>query len=160
MNAGFKEIVRRTERIFDCYIFHDIDTYPEDNRNLYGCYKLPKHVAAYVSKTNYRYRSRAYTHTFISKLINSLIRFLTFVLITSFIQAYSCSFHSFSNSLIGFLIYLVMSNWLISALDAWLIFEEQLGQRAKGLRPNCGQTYERKVVKIPVHEQSLLTAFY
>jgi len=53
MNAGFKEIVRRTERIFDCYIFHDIDTYPENDRNFYGCYKLPKHVAGYVDKLNY-----------------------------------------------------------------------------------------------------------
>jgi hypothetical protein len=66
MNAGFVEIrsistkLRELgavsgQRPFDCYIFHDVDMLPEDDRNFYGCgHWLPRHVGAYVNKWDYR----------------------------------------------------------------------------------------------------------
>jgi len=63
MNAGFLE-VRALEansseygvKPFDCYVFHDVDMLPEDDRNFYGCgARLPRHVGAYINKYKYRY---------------------------------------------------------------------------------------------------------
>lgn len=54
MNVGFVEIIRRTDRVFDCFIFHDVDSLPEDDRNMYGCYRVPRHVAAFYDKLGYR----------------------------------------------------------------------------------------------------------
>jgi len=40
---------------FDCFLFHDVDMLPEDDRNFYGCgARLPRHVGAYIDKDNYR----------------------------------------------------------------------------------------------------------
>lgn len=52
MNAGFKEIIARHK--FDCFIFHDVDLLPETDRNLYGCYRSPRHVGAFVDKFHYK----------------------------------------------------------------------------------------------------------
>ena len=52
MNAGFVEVRSRGD--FDCFIFHDVDMLPEDDRNFYGCPNdVPRHVGAYVDKWNY-----------------------------------------------------------------------------------------------------------
>ena len=82
MNAGFVEILRRFPPVaaaaaagvaaaatgsdersmrrrgdgggFDCYIFHDVDLLPEDDRNQYTCLTgTPRHVGAYVDKWKY-----------------------------------------------------------------------------------------------------------
>jgi hypothetical protein len=72
MNAGFLEIQAlstrlrqldddgdddvREKRPYDCFIFHDVDMLPEDDRNFYGCgASLPRHVGAYLNKHNYRF---------------------------------------------------------------------------------------------------------
>jgi len=52
MNAGFMEV--RSRSAFDCYIFHDVDMLPEDDRNIYSCSKSPRHVGAYINKWNYK----------------------------------------------------------------------------------------------------------
>jgi N-terminal region of glycosyl transferase group 7 len=66
MNAGFLEVRHLNGRSstydgdngvgpFDCFIFHDVDLLPEDDRNFYGCgARLPRHVGAYVDKWNYK----------------------------------------------------------------------------------------------------------
>ena len=51
MNAGFKEAVKLGE--FDCYIFHDVDMIPEDDRNMYTCISRPRHMSVSVDKFNY-----------------------------------------------------------------------------------------------------------
>ena len=51
MNAGFKEALKLGE--FDCFIFHDVDMIPEDDRNIYTCGSQPRHMSPAVDKFNY-----------------------------------------------------------------------------------------------------------
>ncbi|VDP10452.1 unnamed protein product [Soboliphyme baturini] len=37
----------------DCVIFHDVDLFPQDDRNLYSCADSPLHLGAYVSTLGY-----------------------------------------------------------------------------------------------------------
>lgn len=53
MNVGFVEARALAE--FDCFIFHDVDMLPQDDRNFYVCSPQPRHVGAYVDKWNYKY---------------------------------------------------------------------------------------------------------
>ena len=40
---------------WDCFIFHDVDLLPEDDRNLYTCPATnPRHMSVAVSKWNYK----------------------------------------------------------------------------------------------------------
>lgn len=52
MNVGFKEA--KLQREFDCFIFHDVDLLPEDDRNLYTCPEQPRHMSVAVDKFKYR----------------------------------------------------------------------------------------------------------
>lgn len=52
MNAGFSEASKVAP--FDCYIFHDVDMLPEDDRNFYVCSSVPRHVGAFVDKWEYK----------------------------------------------------------------------------------------------------------
>jgi len=52
MNIGFVEANQLED--FDCFIFHDVDMLPEDDRNLYSCSAMPRHVGAYCDKWNYK----------------------------------------------------------------------------------------------------------
>lgn len=51
-NVGFVEAIK--QRQFDCFIFHDADIIPMDDRNLYDCPRVnPRHLAAAVDKNKY-----------------------------------------------------------------------------------------------------------
>ncbi|XP_044253654.1 beta-1,4-galactosyltransferase 4 isoform X2 [Tribolium madens] len=53
MNIGFKEALKI--RNYDCFIFHDIDLLPEDDRNLYTCPPgQPRHMSVAVDIFKYR----------------------------------------------------------------------------------------------------------
>ena len=52
MNAGFMEAAAMDS--YDCFIFHDVDMLPEDDRNFYTCSKTPRHVGSFVNKWNYK----------------------------------------------------------------------------------------------------------
>lgn len=54
MNVGYVEALK--ERPFDCFIFHDVDLLPEDDRNLYTCPEQPRHMSVAVDKFKYRYQ--------------------------------------------------------------------------------------------------------
>ncbi|CAH1781718.1 unnamed protein product [Owenia fusiformis] len=56
MNAGFNETTRIFPKMFDCYIFHDVDMLPENDRTVYGCRNDSSaiHFAQHVSKYNYK----------------------------------------------------------------------------------------------------------
>ena len=52
MNLGFVEARKRGN--FDCFVFHDVDLIPEDDRNMYTCGENPRHMSPAVDKFNYR----------------------------------------------------------------------------------------------------------
>nr|KAG5694877.1 hypothetical protein BaRGS_029494 [Batillaria attramentaria] len=39
---------------FQCFVFHDVDLVPENDRNLYSCPEMPRHMSAAVDKFKYR----------------------------------------------------------------------------------------------------------
>ncbi|XP_052811647.1 beta-1,4-N-acetylgalactosaminyltransferase bre-4-like [Mya arenaria] len=51
MNIGFTEARKHDE--FDCFIFHDVDLIPEDDRNMYTCSDNPRHMSPALDKFNY-----------------------------------------------------------------------------------------------------------
>ncbi|WAR07172.1 BRE4-like protein [Mya arenaria] len=51
MNIGFTEARKHDE--FDCFIFHDVDLIPEDDRNMYTCSDKPRHMSPALDKFNY-----------------------------------------------------------------------------------------------------------
>ena len=40
---------------YDCFVFHDVDLIPEDDRNDYGCPSSPRHMCPAVDKFGYRH---------------------------------------------------------------------------------------------------------
>ena len=52
MNIGYVE--SRTMGRYDCYIFHDVDMLPEDDRNFYTCSPAPRHVGSHCDKWDYK----------------------------------------------------------------------------------------------------------
>ncbi|PIO57003.1 N-acetyllactosaminide 3-alpha-galactosyltransferase, partial [Teladorsagia circumcincta] len=52
MNVGFAEGMKLYP--WQCFIFHDVDLLPEDDRNLYSCPTIPRHMSVAVDKFNYR----------------------------------------------------------------------------------------------------------
>lgn len=52
MNVGFKEALKIAP--FDCFIFHDIDLLPEDERNLYTCPEYPRHMSVAIDSFQYK----------------------------------------------------------------------------------------------------------
>lgn len=53
MNVGFLEASKQYP--YDCFIFHDVDLIPEDDRNLYTCPEQPRHMSVAIDKFRYRY---------------------------------------------------------------------------------------------------------
>ena len=54
MNAGFMLINNLTDfkankKRFHCYIFHDVDLFVENDRNMYMCGDFPKHLSSGIS---------------------------------------------------------------------------------------------------------------
>ena len=52
MNIGYNEA--RQLYAYDCYVFHDVDLLPEDDRNIYSCPDQPRHMSASIDVMNYR----------------------------------------------------------------------------------------------------------
>lgn len=53
MNVGYKEAIKDTDK-WDCFIFHDVDLLPEDDRNIYSCPETPRHMSSAVSTLQYK----------------------------------------------------------------------------------------------------------
>jgi hypothetical protein len=53
MNVGFLEALNADPR-FSCFVFHDVDLLPEDDRNVYECAQQPRHMSHAVNTMNYR----------------------------------------------------------------------------------------------------------
>jgi hypothetical protein len=56
MNIGFKEAI--FHGLFECFIFHDVDLLPEDDRNIYSCPEdgKPRHMSFLMDIYDYRYK--------------------------------------------------------------------------------------------------------
>jgi len=52
MNVGFVEALKLYN--YDCFIFHDVDLLPEDDRNLYTCPEQPRHMSVAVDVLRYK----------------------------------------------------------------------------------------------------------
>ncbi|KAL3881285.1 hypothetical protein ACJMK2_027740 [Sinanodonta woodiana] len=52
MNAGFKEAWKLED--FRCFVFHDVDLIPEDDRNLYSCPIYPRHMSVAINEMSYK----------------------------------------------------------------------------------------------------------
>uniref|UniRef100_A0A1I8BX13 Glyco_transf_7N domain-containing protein n=1 Tax=Meloidogyne hapla TaxID=6305 RepID=A0A1I8BX13_MELHA len=51
-NIGVLEAIRVYP--FDCIVFHDVDTYPENDNLLYTCSSQPKHFSVYLERVGYK----------------------------------------------------------------------------------------------------------
>ena len=54
MNIGFLEASKLSD--YDCFVFHDVDFIPEDDRSQYMCREKPLHLGAYHDSHSYRIR--------------------------------------------------------------------------------------------------------
>lgn len=57
-NIGFLEVQKFDK--YDCFIFHDVDLIPMNDRNLYRCDEHPMHFAAAMDKYNYELPYKKY----------------------------------------------------------------------------------------------------
>jgi len=53
MNIGFVEALKLSSS-WDCFIFHDVDLLSENDRNLYTCPLMPRHMSVAVDSMAYR----------------------------------------------------------------------------------------------------------
>lgn len=53
LNVGFNEALKLHQ--WDCFIFHDVDLLPLDDRNLYTCPDQPRHMSVAVDTFGFRY---------------------------------------------------------------------------------------------------------
>ncbi|XP_046553680.1 beta-1,4-N-acetylgalactosaminyltransferase bre-4-like [Haliotis rubra] len=51
-NIGYAESIKLHN--YTCFIFHDVDLIPEDDRNLYSCPEMPRHMSVAIDKLKYR----------------------------------------------------------------------------------------------------------
>ena len=54
-NVGFVEALKDDPK-WDCFIFHDVDHMPEDDRNLYVCDDKPRLLAVAIDKWGYTHK--------------------------------------------------------------------------------------------------------
>lgn len=52
MNVGFKEALKEDQ--YDCFVFHDVDMIPENNKNLYLCDDHARHMSSAIDEMRYQ----------------------------------------------------------------------------------------------------------
>ncbi|XP_051952648.1 beta-1,4-galactosyltransferase 4 [Xyrauchen texanus] len=58
LNVGYLEALK--DQSWDCFIFHDVDLVPENDKNLYMCEEQPKHLVVGRNSTGYKLRYKGY----------------------------------------------------------------------------------------------------
>lgn len=53
MNIAFMAAYQDGRNV-DCVVFHDVDLIPEDDRNVYLCPAMPRHMSAAIDEMNYQ----------------------------------------------------------------------------------------------------------
>lgn len=53
MNIAVRESLK-LDPTLDCFIFHDVDLIPENDFNIYECYKQPRHLSPAVDELRYK----------------------------------------------------------------------------------------------------------
>jgi len=53
MNIAFVEALKQYG--FQCFVFHDVDLVPEDDRNMYSCPIQPRHMSVAIDEMGYKY---------------------------------------------------------------------------------------------------------
>uniref|UniRef100_A0A0N4ZGW0 Beta-1,4-N-acetylgalactosaminyltransferase n=1 Tax=Parastrongyloides trichosuri TaxID=131310 RepID=A0A0N4ZGW0_PARTI len=51
INIGYVEALKQYN--FNCFILHDVDLIPENDKNIYKCTKYPRHMTSHINKFNY-----------------------------------------------------------------------------------------------------------
>ncbi|XP_052089995.1 beta-1,4-N-acetylgalactosaminyltransferase bre-4-like [Mytilus californianus] len=52
MNIGYAEAMKIHD--YQCFVFHDVDLIPENDKNIYNCPKQPRHMSVAIDKFKYR----------------------------------------------------------------------------------------------------------
>lgn len=52
MNIAFVEALK--QHSFQCFVFHDVDLVPEDDRNMYSCPMQPRHMSVAIDEMGYK----------------------------------------------------------------------------------------------------------
>ncbi|XP_060720684.1 beta-1,4-galactosyltransferase 1 [Tachysurus vachellii] len=52
LNVGYMEALKEYD--YNCFVFSDVDLIPMDDRNLYKCYKQPRHLSVAMDKFGFR----------------------------------------------------------------------------------------------------------
>lgn len=75
-NIGFRQAMK--QYAWQCFIFHDVDLIPEDDRNIYSCPPEPRHMSVAVNTMDYKFVRRSLTiRSNISLRLLLLLDFLT-----------------------------------------------------------------------------------
>uniref|UniRef100_A0A2C9JIP7 Beta-1,4-galactosyltransferase n=1 Tax=Biomphalaria glabrata TaxID=6526 RepID=A0A2C9JIP7_BIOGL len=69
-NVGFLEALQLGQ--FDCFIFHDVDLVPLNDKNLYRCGDNPRHFSVAINKYSYRILNKGY---YISRYATDLSKY-------------------------------------------------------------------------------------
>ena len=78
-NIGFRQAMKIYS--WQCFIFHDVDLIPEDDRNIYSCPPEPRHMSVAVNTMNYQF-----------VLFSSLNFIESFVILDFHIERFSVEF--------------------------------------------------------------------
>lgn len=54
MNIAFVQALK-SDPTLGCFVFHDVDLIPEDDRNMYSCPEQPRHMSVAIDEMNYQY---------------------------------------------------------------------------------------------------------
>lgn len=71
MNVGFKEALKDDQ--FDCFIFHDVDMIPENNKNIYLCDDHARHLSSAIDEMRYQWVVQVW-RGFFSNIYSELVK--------------------------------------------------------------------------------------